>query len=162
MPTVLSFQEMLNKQAEKKRQNLFMLQIDGIDAWTVRAASLPKLGINAVEDQFLNERSYSAGRPTWETINVTLIDPIAPSASQKVYEWIILIYDPVTGRMGYKSEYAKDIFLRMLGPDGTVVESWKLINCWPSNTDFGEGDMTIDSDFVRLTMTLTYDKAMII
>ena len=64
---------------------------------------------NAVEIPFLNTSNYVLGRYTWDDINVTLRDPIGPSASQAVMEWVRLHSESVTGRQGYAVGYKRDL-----------------------------------------------------
>jgi hypothetical protein len=57
--------------------------------------------------QFLNTSTYVAGRFNWDPITVKFRDPIGPSASQALMEWIRLCAESVTGRMGYAAGYKK-------------------------------------------------------
>jgi len=125
---------------EPKRQNRFILRFDsslGINEWFVESTARPRITINPVEIQFLNTSTYVAGRFTWGTINVKFRDPIGPSASQALMEWVRLCAESVTGRMGYAAGYKKDVYLEMLDPTGVVVEKWLLQGAWLSDVDFG-------------------------
>ncbi len=42
------------------------------------------------------------------TINVKFRDPIGPSASQALMEWVRLCAESVTGRMGYDDYWVPD------------------------------------------------------
>ena len=99
---------------ELKKKNRFILRFDsslGINEWYVESTSRPNITINAVEVPFLNTSTYVAGRFTWNTINVTFRDPIGPSASQALMEWVRLHSESVTGRMGYAAGYNKVVRL---------------------------------------------------
>ena len=85
-----------------------------------------KLKIASVAIPFLNTETYVAGKFAWEEITVKFRDPIGPSASQAVMEWIRLCAESVTGRMGYAAGYKKNVDLEMLDPTGVVVEKWIL------------------------------------
>ena len=159
MADVISYQEMLYKNAELKRQNLFIFSVDGIDAWTVRTAARPHFTMTELKDQFLNQTAYYAGRGEWQEMPIELIDPIAPSSAQKVMEWLRLVYESETGRMGYKAIYAKNVTLKMIGPDGTIVEEWELINSWPKDIDGGALDMSQDATRVSMKFSLRFDRA---
>jgi hypothetical protein len=114
---------------EPKRENRWILRFPsslGINEWYVETTSRPKLTIAATEIQFLNTSTYVAGRFTWGELPVTFRDPIGPSASQAVMEWIRLCAESVTGRMGYAAGYKKNVDLEMLDPTGVVVEKWIL------------------------------------
>ena len=88
---------------EPKRQNRFIMRFPsslGINEWYVETASRPHITITPTEIPFLNTSTYVAGRFTWGELAVTFRDPIGPSASQALMEWIRLCAESVTGRMG--------------------------------------------------------------
>ena len=124
---------------EPKRQNRFILRFPsslGINEWFVESAARPHITITATEIPFLNTSTYVAGRFNWQTINVVFRDPIGPSASQALMEWVRLHAESVTGRMGYAAGYKKDIDLEMLDPTGVVVEKWILYGTFLTSVDF--------------------------
>jgi len=124
---------------EPKRQNRFILRFPsslGINEWYVESTSRPAITINTTEIPFLNTSTYVAGRFTWGTINVTFRDPIGPSASQALMEWVRLHAESVTGRMGYAAGYKKNIDLEMLDPTGVVVEKWIMEGTFLTSVNF--------------------------
>ena len=126
---------------EPKRQNRFIVRFPsslGINEWFVETAARPHITINATEIPFLNTSTYVAGRFTWGTINVKFRDPIGPSASQALMEWVRLCAESVTGRMGYAAGYKKNVDLEMLDPTGVVVEKWILEGCFITSANFGQ------------------------
>ena len=149
---------------EPKRQNRFILRFDsslGINEWFVESTARPKLTIAATEIQFLNTSTYVAGRFTWGTISVKFRDPIGPSASQALMEWVRLCAESVTGRMGYAAGYKKDVYLEMLDPTGVVVEKWLLQGAWLSDVDFGSLGYSTDG-VAEITATLRPDRCVLI
>ena len=124
---------------EPKRQNRFILRFPsslGINEWFVESAKRPSIKIAATEIQFLNTSTYVAGRFNWDEIGVKFRDPIGPSASQALMEWVRLCAESVTGRMGYAAGYKKDVDLEMLDPTGVVVEKWILQGTFLSSVNF--------------------------
>ena len=149
---------------EPKRQNRFILRFDsslGINEWFVESTSRPKLTIGTTEIQFLNTSTYVAGRFTWGTIGVKFRDPIGPSASQALMEWVRLCAESVTGRMGYAAGYKKDVYLEMLDPTGVVVEKWLLQGAWLSDIDFGSLGYSTDG-VAEINATLRPDRCVLI
>ena len=76
---------------EPKRQNRFIVRFPsslGINEWYVTSAARPSAKINATEIPFLNTSTYVAGKFSWDTMRVTFKDPIGPSASQALMEWL--------------------------------------------------------------------------
>jgi hypothetical protein len=149
---------------EPKRQNRFILRFDsslGINEWYVESTSRPSITINPVEIQFLNTSTYVAGRFTWGTINVKFRDPIGPSASQALMEWVRLCAESVTGRMGYAAGYKKDIDLELLDPPGAVVQKWRLEGTFISSANFGSLDYS-SNDIADITVTLRPDRCILV
>lgn len=154
----MDVQTMLGIRSEPKRKNRWILEMDGVDVFTLLSAARPQVTFGEVEIPYLNLRRYYAGKATPGTMPVTLIDYIAPSASQKVTEWSRRIFDPATGTMGYPEFYQKDVTLKMLSPTGEVVEKWVLKDCWPQDINFNELDMAADEP-ANITFTLRYNFA---
>ena len=113
-----------------------------------------------VEIPFMNTSTYVVGRYNWETIQITLRDPIGPSASQAVMEWIRLHSESVTGRQGYAAGYKRDVELEMLDPTGVVVQKWILKNTMCTVANFGELDYNSD-DLSTIQITLRFDYAIL-
>jgi len=149
---------------EPKKQNRFILRFPsslGINEWFVVSTSRPKITIGEVEIPFLNTSTYVAGRFNWESIDVTFKDPIGPSATQALMEWVRLHAESVTGRMGYAAGYKKDIELEMLDPTGVVVEKWILQGTFLTNADFGSVDYSSE-DIAEITVTLRPDRCILV
>lgn len=146
-------------QYEPLRKNRFILRFPsdlGINEWTVFSASRPQISQTSTEIQFINTSTYVVGRYTWNTINVTLRDPIGPSASQAIMEWVRLHSESVTGRQGYAAGYKRDIELEMLDPTGVVVQKWILKNTWIQDANFGQLSYN-DDGLADITITLRPD-----
>ena len=147
---------------EPKKQNRFILRFPsplGIQEWFVKSTSRPKYSADEVEIPFLNTSTFVTGRFKWETISVTFRDPIGPSATQALMEWVRLHSESVTGRQGYAAGYKKDIELEMLDPTGVVIEKWILQGTMLNDVDFGSLDYGT-SDLVEITATLRFDRAI--
>jgi hypothetical protein len=147
---------------EPKKQNRFILRFPsplGIQEWYVKSASRPKYTSEETEIQFLNTSTFVVGRFKWETISVTFRDPIGPSATQALMEWVRLHSESVTGRQGYAAGYKKDIELEMLDPSGVVIEKWILQGTMLNDVDFGSLDYST-SEIAEITATLRFDRAI--
>jgi hypothetical protein len=149
---------------EPKRQNRFILRFPstlGINEWFVESTSRPKLTIGATEIQFLNTSTWVAGRFNWGEISVKFRDPIGPSASQALMEWVRLCAESVTGRMGYAAGYKKNVDLELLDPTGVVVEKWILEGAWLTNVDFGSLGYSTDG-IAEINATLRPDRCILV
>ena len=151
-------------QYEPKRANRFILTFPtslGINSWYVESTSRPSIKIESKDIAFLNTKTYVAGNFEWEEISVKFRDPIGPSASQALMEWVRLHAESVTGRMGYAAGYKKDVYLEMLDPTGVVVEKWLLQGSWLSDVDFGTLGYSTDG-VAEISATLRPDRCVLI
>lgn len=141
----------------RKNRWLFRFPADlGIQEWFLSSASRPSINQNETEIHFLNTSTWVLGRYTWNSIEVTLRDPIGPSASQAVMEWVRLHSESVTGRQGYAAGYKRDIELEMLDPTGVVVQKWILKNVMLTTVNFGELSYS-DDEVASISMTMRPD-----
>lgn len=148
---------------EPKRQNRWVLEFPAdleFAEWMVQTAARPTVNVNPVEIPFMNTSTYVAGRSTWGTIGVTFIDPIGPSATQKVIQWIRQCIEHSTGRMGYATNYKKNLVLKMLDPAGETVEKWLVEGAFITDADFGSLDYSSDS-LAEVSITLRPDRCVL-
>lgn len=148
---------------EPLRKNRFLLRFPsdlGIQEWWVKSAKRPSIKQNDVSIDFLNTKTHVVGKYEWESIQVTFRDPIGPSASQAIMEWVRLSSESVTGRQGYAAGYKRDVELEMLDPTGVVVQKWILKNVMIQDVSFG--DLDYGSDVLQeITVTLVMDYAIL-
>lgn len=143
-------------QYELLRKNRFLLRFPsdlGIQEWWVSSVSRPKYTSGKTEIPFINTSNYVIGRYQWEEINISLRDPIGPSASQAVMEWVRLHSESVTGRQGYAVAYKRDLILEMLDPTGTAISQWIIKEAMITSASFGELDYNSD-DLATIELTL--------
>ncbi len=156
----LDAQDIMFTPFEPKLKNRFIFNVDGIPAYVVKTANRPQITFEEVELHHMNVRRYVKGKGAWQTLQVTLYDPIVPSSAQAVMEWVRLSHESVTGRDGYSDFYKKDIDFQLVGPVGDIVEEWKLKGAWIQDATFGDLDFS-SSDPVDITLTLRYDYAIL-
>jgi len=149
---------------EPKKKNRWLIRFPaelGIQEWWLASASRPSIEQKDVEIPFLNTSTWVIGRFTWSTIEVGLRDPIGPSASQAIMEWVRLHSESITGRQGYAAGYKKNVEVEMLDPTGVVIEKWQLQGTMLTNVNFG--DLSMDDDGIaEIKATLRFDRAILI
>ncbi len=160
MPELVEANEIMFTPFEPKLQNRFILTIDGVPSYTIKASGRPQIQFEEVELRHMNVSRYVAGKGTWQPLDITLYDPIVPSAAQSVMEWVRLSHESVTGRDGYSDFYKKDVSIEVLGPVGDIVESWKLKGTWIQAANFNDLDFA-SSDPAEVSVTLRYDYAIL-
>ena len=160
MPDLLEPNNIMFNPFEPKLKNRFIMQIDGINAYLIRAANRPSLESEEVVLEHMNVTRYVKGKSRWQPLEITMYDAVVPSAAQQVMEWVRLSHESVTGRDGYADFYKKDVQFNLLGPVGDVVEEWELKGAFIQNVNFG--DVAFDSsDPVEISLTLRYDYAIL-
>ena len=159
MATLLQPQDIMFTAFEPKLKNRYFMELDGIAAYVVKTAKRPALESETIELEHMNTTRYVKGKSKWQPIDVTLYDPVVPSAAQQVMEWVRLSHESVTGRDGYSDFYKKLITFNLLGPVGDTVEEWELHGCWIKSADFGELAFEDDAP-VEISLTLQYDYAV--
>ena len=145
---------------EPKLKNRYVMSIDGIHAYLIKTANRPSITFEEVELNHMNVKRWVKGKGVWQQMQITLYDPVVPSAAQSIMEWIRLSHESVTGRDGYSDFYKKDVTFQVLGPVGDIVEEWKLKGTWVQDAQFGDMDFQ-SSDPVDITVTLRYDYAIL-
>lgn len=160
MAETLGVGDMLPNKFEPKRKFRWVFAIEGIDAFLMKSANRPSVTIGEQTIEYINSKRYLAGKMTYETISVTLHDPIAPSGAQQVMEWVRTHTESVSGRSGYADFYKRDCQLKMLDPVGTVVELWDLKGCFLTNAAFGDLDYGTE-DPTDISLTIRFDNCVL-
>jgi len=149
---------------EPKKKNRWLIRFPselGIQEWWLASAARPTITQNEVEIPFLNTSTWVIGRFVWETIDVVFRDPVGPSASQAIMEWVRLHSESITGRQGYAAGYKKNVHVEMLDPSGVVIEKWQLQGTMATTVNFG--DLAMDDDGIaEITCTLRFDRAILL
>ena len=88
MAELLEPQDIMFTPFEPKLKNRFIMQIDGINAYLIKGMARPTIESETVELPHMNVTRYVKGKSKWSPIDITLYDPIVPSAAQQVIEWV--------------------------------------------------------------------------
>ena len=160
MPDLIDPSEIMFTPFEPKVKNRFIMYIEGVPAYLIKTANRPTITFEEIVLDHINVKRYVKGKGEWETLEVTLYDPIVPSGAQAVMEWVRLHKESVTGRDGYSDFYKKDVTINVLGPVGDKVEEWTLKGAMIQSAAFG--DLSWDANEpADITLTLRYDYAIL-
>ena len=102
MADLIDVNEIMFTSFEPKMSNRFIMFIEGIPAYLIKAANRPDITNNSVVIDHINVKRYVKGRSEWQPVTISLYDPIVPSAAQATMEWVRLHHESVTGR---KTDY---------------------------------------------------------
>jgi hypothetical protein len=160
MAELLDNNELFTTAWEPKVQNRFIMYIDGIPAYMIKAAGRPSFNNNPITLDHINLKRYVKGKSEWQPLEIVMYDPVVPSAAQAVMEWVRLGHESVTGRNGYADFYKKDVTINVLGPVGDKVEEWTLKGAFPESVNFNGMDFAT-SDALLVNVTLRFDYAIL-
>ena len=146
---------------EPKQANRFVLYVDGIPSYMIKAISAVTLAQGMVTLNHINVERKVKGKSAWQDMTMTLFDPITPSGAQATMEWVRLHHESVTGRDGYSDFYKKDLTIDVLGPVGDIVSEWVLKGAFVVNTNFGEYNWDTVDTAVNLSVEMSIDYAVL-
>jgi len=160
MPDIIDPSEIMFTPFEPKTKNRFIMYVEGIPAYLIKAANRPQITFEEIALDHINTKRYVKGKGAWDTLEITLYDPIVPSGAQAVMEWVRLHKESVTGRDGYSDFYKKDITTNVLGPVGDKVEEWTLKGAMIKSANFGALGWEVNEP-ADITLSLRYDYAIL-
>ena len=155
---------------DPKRAYKFHLQFSNLGGtvWFCKKVSKPSFTVSETPHKFLNHTFYYPGKVEWNTVSLTLVDPVSPD--------IATSFANVIANSGYNvpaSEDANgfttiskgksvsslgDVVITQIDSDAEPIETWILNGAWIKDMKFG--DLDYDSeDFTLIEIELRYDFA---
>tara|TARA_R100000152_G_C6774679_1_gene202603 strand:+ start:589 stop:1131 length:543 start_codon:yes stop_codon:yes gene_type:complete len=142
-------------------------QSEQLETYAIKTVKKPSFTVSEVPHQFVAHTFYYPGRVTWNTVDVTFVDPVVPDQSLAITNMFV--------KAGYRvpkneqialSSFSKERFVVAVGTpvitqidaDGSTIEEWSLANCFFTNIDYGQLDYGSE-DLVINSVTLRYDYA---
>jgi len=135
--------------------------------WWAKTVSVPSFDISEATHDYFDNKFYFPGRVTWSDVEVTLVDPVSPSAVELTHKIIEAAgYNIASGPADKKtiskeksvSDGLKQVKLELLDVEGVSKEEWVLKNAWIKAAKFGDLDYTND-DLRQVSLTIKYDWA---
>ncbi len=161
---------------EPMRKNRFLFQFSSVPgnsgdlsdglAFVAKSASLPVISFEKTQTKRIHEGFNTAGMVSWNDLNVVFNDFIRNSSSSDVsagdamYNWASMIYNPLTGQMGYKTQYATSASEAQFDPAGNIIRAWNIFGIFPTSVDFGGTLSYDDAGATEITCTYAYDLAI--
>jgi hypothetical protein len=154
---------------DPKRKYRFLVRLlayDGAATWYAKTVTKPKFSISETSHSYLNHKFHYPGRVEWDTIDVTLVDPVSPDAIANTISIIQRAgYHPPTDAndMSTMSKVAavsalKGVIIEQINSKGKSVETWTLKNAFITSVD--TQDLSYDADELsEISLTIRYDWA---
>lgn len=152
---------------DPKRGFRFQLLNGAIPAYTIKKVTKPSFTVQESKHSFLNHTYYYPGRVEWNTVSLTLVDPVNPDAAATLASVIREGgYSPLTSPEDTLSTTSKASALSALGliqiqqldASGKALETWTLHNAWIKDVKFGELSYESD-DLTEIEVEFRYDHA---
>ena len=154
---ILDSNEIFFTAFEPKVQNRFIMYVNGIPSYTIKAVSSVGFAQEEIVLNHINIYRKIKGKLKWNDLTLTLFDPITPSGAQAVMEWVRLHHESVTGRDGYSDFYKKDVTINVLGPVGDIVSEWIIKGAFIKSAEFGEYNWDNEAAAQNISMVLGMD-----
>jgi len=121
----------------------------------VSTTALPKDAANVVTVQFKNYQKTIAGRNVHQQLTFTVKGYVSPNTAAVMWNWFKKVYHENV--VGHPKEYKKDGQMMLTDGRGSIIDSWTLRGCWPSQMDLGEGNYSTP-DVLQITATIEVDQ----
>lgn len=162
---------------EPQRTNNFEIRFEDLDtlvsstgevkytdcgkAITLSVANVGDLAqnIEAITVNYGNNAIKFAGKPSLNSISVTINDFIGLETERILEAWSSLVYNKNTQTVGKASAYKKRGYLIEYSPDYEIAKVWQLEGCWPGTITYG-GYAQENSGQRQITMDLNIDFAL--
>jgi len=168
MPLLINYQLSSNTglRGEPVRGNAWILSLSGVDNFDelglyCKSFTMPAYSSSPVEINHFNEKTKIAGAIDLAAVSVEINDILEPNLVEALYWWWTKIYDPITGEVGYASEYKKDGYISQFDSRGKPVRAYNLYGLWPTGFNPGSLDYT-SFDPIPVSMELSCDRAVLV
>ena len=161
---------------DPKRAFKFKIEIANVAGdqplvWWAKSVTKPNFDITEVKHTFSDKEYYFPGRVQWQTVSMTLVDPVSPVDVVAQTNAIITgagynITTSLTDEAALMTTMSKKKATGALGScqiiqldsEGQAIETWNLNNPFIKNVKFGELSYESD-DLVEIELELRYDWA---
>jgi len=134
--------------------------------WFVKKVGKPAVNVSESAHTYLNHTFYYPGRVSWNTINMTLVDPVSPDAAAIFMQYLQDAgYQPPqdanavqTLSKNKASAGLGVVSIQQIDGDGIVVEQWDLQNSWIKSVSLGDLDYESDA-LSNINLEIRYDWA---
>jgi hypothetical protein len=157
---------------EPKRQFRFQVSIGGLAGggqFYAKSVTKPSFNVTTADHRFLNHTFYYPGAVQWNTVTLTVVDPVAPDATGNVLSILRRSGYNVPGNLtepgafstlgkGNSIDSLGSVIIRALDEDGNFLEEWQLTNAFIVGVTFNDYDYGSE-DLVTVGIELRYDWA---
>ena len=154
---------------DPKRAFRFLVQLNSMEngaTWYAKGVTKPSVEVKEASHKFLNHTFYYPGSTEWNTVTVTLVDPVSPDAAANTAAILRASGYTPPKDVNDTTSISKDAGVRALGgciikqidSVGDALEKWTLENAWLQKVEYG--DLSYEDDkLTEVKLTIRYDWA---
>lgn len=94
--------------------------------------SVPNTEVGTIEIPHYNNTTKYAGKVTFGNATLKIEQFLGGFTEQIMTTWARCVYDPKTQNIGFKNDYAKDMYVIQYDSKGGNPRVWKMENAWPN------------------------------
>lgn len=151
---------------EPLRKFRFQVTFAGDVLWYAKSITKPAFDISVSEYQLINHKIKYPGIVTWNDIDIVIVDSVDEGRGKNYYGNLLnsgYIFsgetpDGIMKKSDHTNKNVTNVLIEQLRADGTVQETWELINPFVKSVKFGDLDYSSD-DLLEITITVAYDSA---
>ena len=153
--------------AEQKRGYRWLVTMGNMHQWIAKSVTKPSVTISETSHKFINHTFWYPGRVEWNSIDMTLVDPVTDDA--------VMTFMKLVEKAGYQVpdrihsnwrtisksagvEAVNKYVIQQIDSNGSPIETWTLHNPWIKSVSFG--NLSYDDDSImNISVGLRYDWA---
>ena len=121
--------------------------------------SVPDTTFGMIEIPHYNNTTKYAGKVEFGDASLVVEQYLGAFTEQIMTTWARCVYDPRTQNIGYKADYAKDMYVIEYDAKGGTPRVWKMENAWPNVLPGADWDYS-SSDRRQMTYTIKCDRCV--
>lgn len=124
----------------------------------VISCNAPHFRLNEVGVRRFNSQVYYAGTPEFSSDTIRINDFYGKSGKSGVMRWLACAYDVDNDAINDADNYMATATLTELKPNGDIVRTWRLENCWIQSIQ--DDTFNAESNSKKtFSATMRYDRA---
>ena len=121
--------------------------------------NIPETSVGTIEIPHYNNTTKYAGKVSFGSATLVIEQFLGSFTEQIITTWLRCVYDMRTQNIGFKNDYAKDMFLIQYDSKGGTPRVWKLENAWPGTLPGAAWDYASDGRR-QLSITINCDRCI--
>lgn len=121
--------------------------------------SVPNTEFGTIEIPHYNNTTKYAGKVSFGDATLKVEKYLGSYTEQIMTAWARCVYDPKTQNIGFKNDYAKDVFVIQYDSKGGMPRVWKMENAWPKVMPGSDWDYN-STDRSQMTYTIACDRCV--